>query len=174
VTKNFVPGESVYSEKRISMEDTPTGTKTEYRVWNPFRSKLAAGILGGLDEIYIRPGAKVLYLGAASGTSVSHVADIVGDQGIVYAVEFSHRSGRDLINMAKKRVNVIPIIEDARHPQKYRMLIDMVDVIFADVAQVRPPSLKLDPPSSPLFAFSFLFCDRAANVISLINPGSSP
>jgi rRNA 2'-O-methyltransferase fibrillarin len=74
---------------------------------------------------------------------VSHVADIVGDQGVVYAVEFSHRSGRDLINMAKKRVNVIPIIEDARHPQKYRMLIDMVDVIFADVAQVRLHLLDL-------------------------------
>ena len=55
--------------------------------------------------------------------------------GIVYAVEFSHRSGRDLVNMAKKRTNVIPIIEDARHPAKYRMLIGMVDVIFSDVAQ---------------------------------------
>ena len=55
--------------------------------------------------------------------------------GIVYAVEFSHRSGRDLVNMAKKRTNVIPIIEDARHPMKYRMLVGMVDVIFADVAQ---------------------------------------
>lgn len=55
--------------------------------------------------------------------------------GIVYAVEFSPRSGRDLINVAKKRTNVIPIIEDARHPQKYRMLVGMVDVIFADVAQ---------------------------------------
>jgi len=53
----------------------------------------------------------------------------------VYAVEFSHRSGRDLINVAKKRTNIIPIIEDARHPHKYRMLIGMVDVIFADVAQ---------------------------------------
>lgn len=50
----------------------------EYRVWNPFRSKLAAGILGGLDDIFIGPGKKVLYLGAASGTSVSHVADVVG------------------------------------------------------------------------------------------------
>lgn len=50
----------------------------EYRVWNPFRSKLAAGVLGGLDNIYIQPGKKVLYMGAASGTSVSHVADIVG------------------------------------------------------------------------------------------------
>lgn len=55
--------------------------------------------------------------------------------GIVYAVEFSHRSGRDLVNMAKKRTNVIPIIEDARHPAKYRMLVGMVDVIFSDVAQ---------------------------------------
>lgn len=140
VTKNLSPGESVYGEKRISV-DTPAtnadeaATKIEYRVWNPFRSKLAAGILGGLDDIFIKPGAKVLYIGAASGTSVSHVADIVGPTGNVYAVEFSHRSGRDLINMAKKRTNVIPIIEDARHPLKYRMLVGMVDVVFADVAQ---------------------------------------
>ncbi len=143
VTKNMAPGESVYGEKRISVENsgppnadgTPSTTKTEYRVWNPFRSKLAAGVLGGLDEIFIKPGAKVLYLGAASGTSVSHVADVVGPTGNVYAVEFSHRSGRDLINMATHRTNVIPIIEDARQPLRYRMLLPMVDVIFADVAQ---------------------------------------
>lgn len=77
----------------------------------------------------------MLYLGAASGTSVSHVADIVGPKGRVFAVEFSHRSGRDLIGMATHRTNVIPIIEDARHPLRYRMLMSMVDVIFADVAQ---------------------------------------
>lgn len=147
VTKNLTPGESVYGEKRISVEtssanstgavngDVAPATKTEYRVWNPFRSKLAAGILGGLDDIFIKPGSKVLYLGAASGTSVSHVADVVGPTGIVFAVEFSHRSGRDLINMATHRTNVIPIIEDARQPLKYRMLVSMVDVIFADVAQ---------------------------------------
>ncbi|KAG2319264.1 hypothetical protein Bca52824_012477 [Brassica carinata] len=134
VTKNLVPGEAVYNEKRISVQNED-GTKTEYRVWNPFRSKLAAAILGGVDNIWIKPGAKVLYLGAASGTTVSHVSDLVGPEGCVYAVEFSHRSGRDLVNMAKKRTNVIPIIEDARHPAKYRMLIGMVDVIFSDVAQ---------------------------------------
>jgi rRNA 2'-O-methyltransferase fibrillarin len=89
------------------------------------------------------PGTKVLYLGAASGTTVSHVSDIVGpvrisyllnfkyisflsiQEGLVYAVEFSHRSGRDLLNVAKKRTNIIPIIEDARHPHKYRMLIGL-------------------------------------------------
>ncbi len=100
----------MYGEKRISIDGGVEGTKTEYRVWNPFRSKLAAGVLGGLDEIFIQPGAKVLYLGAASGTSVSHVADIVGPvrigfrnssrtfflifvagKGNVYAVEFSPR-----------------------------------------------------------------------------------
>jgi rRNA 2'-O-methyltransferase fibrillarin len=135
VTKNLVPGDSVYGEKRIAVDNPATGEKIEYRVWNPFRSKLGAGIVGGIDNIYIAPGKKVLYLGASAGTTVSHVADIVGAEGCVYAVEFSHRSGRDLINMAKKRTNVIPIIEDARHPHKYRMLVPMVDVVFADVAQ---------------------------------------
>lgn len=125
VTRNLVPGDSVYGEKRISIDGGEEGQKIEYRVWNPFRSKLAAGILGGVGDIYIVPGAKVLYLGAASGTSVSHVADVVGpvsivhyssyrqhctfsfQEGVVYAVEFSNRSGRDLIGMAKKRTNVI-------------------------------------------------------------------
>lgn len=134
VTKNLVPGVSVYGEKRISVE-AEEGVKTEYRVWNPFRSKLAAAVLAGVDNIYIKPGSKLLYLGAASGTSVSHCSDLVGPEGAVYAVEFSHRSGRDLVNMAKQRPNIIPIIEDARHPQKYRMLVPMVDVVFADVAQ---------------------------------------
>lgn len=134
LTKNLVPGDTVYNEKKVNV-DGENGEKVEYRVWNPFRSKLGAAILGGVDQIHIKPGAKVLYLGAASGTTVSHVSDIVGPEGLVYAVEFSHRSGRDLINVAKKRTNIIPIIEDARHPHKYRMLVGMVDVVFADVAQ---------------------------------------
>jgi len=142
VTLNSTPGVAVYGEKRISVEvpakpgdASSTPTKVEYRVWNPFRSKLAAAVLGGVDDICIGPGKKVLYLGAAAGTSVSHVSDIVGPTGAVYAVEFSHRPGRDLLEVAKLRTNIIPIIEDARHPLKYRMLVGMVDVVFADVAQ---------------------------------------
>lgn len=144
-TKNMVVGDSVYGEKRVQVEsNVPSNDqngvpsakdKIEYRFWSPFRSKLAAGIVGGIDKCWIEPGCKVLYLGAASGTTVSHVSDIVGPSGIVYAVEFSPRSGRDLVNLAKKRTNIVPIIEDARHPAKYRMLVSMVDVIFADVAQ---------------------------------------
>lgn len=77
VTKSMAPGESVYNEKRIAVTDD-NGEKIEYRVWNPYRSKLASTILGGVDNLEIKPGAKVLYLGAASGTTVSHVSDIVG------------------------------------------------------------------------------------------------
>jgi len=132
-TKNMDPGNSVYGEKRVTVE--AEDSKTEYRIWNPFRSKIASAITAGVDDIHIRPGAKLLYLGAAAGTTVSHCSDIVGPTGMVYAVEFAPRPGRDLINMAKKRTNIIPIVEDARYPLKYRMLVGMVDVIFADVAQ---------------------------------------
>jgi len=148
VTKNLVPGESVYGEKRISV-DGPDGEKVEYRVWNPFRSKIAAAILGGVDNIWIKPGTKILYLGASAGTTVSHVSDLVGEEGVVYAVEFSQRVGRDLINTAKKRMNIVPIVEDARHPQRYRMLVPMVDIVFADVAQ--PDQARIVALNSHMF-----------------------
>ena len=148
-TKNLTPGESVYNEKRVSVPGKSEDEKIEYRTWNPFRSKVAAAIVGGVDNIFIKPGSKVLYLGGASGTTVSHIADLVGPEGAVYAVEFSKRSGRDLVNMAKKRTNVIPIIEDARHPQKYRMLVPMVDVVFEDVAQ--PDQARILSMNADLF-----------------------
>lgn len=132
-TLNMVPGVSVYNEKRITVESG--NDKKEYRIWNPYRSKLAAGMVSGCENTYMGPGSKVLYLGAASGTTVSHVSDLVGKDGVVYAVEFSQRSGRELVNLAKKRSNIIPIVDDARYPQNYRMLVPMVDCIFSDVAQ---------------------------------------
>lgn len=133
LTRNMVPGSAVYGERRVcvSLPDK----KIEYRVWNCYRSKLAAGIACGLDSIFIKPGAAVLYLGAANGTTLSHVSEIVGADTLVYAVEFSQRSGRDLVNLSMKRSNIVPIIADARTPYKYRMLVPMVDVIFSDVSQ---------------------------------------
>ena len=59
--------------------------------------------------------------------------------------------------MAKKRTNVIPIIEDARHPAKYRMLVGMVDVIFSDVAQ----------PDQVWFKFLTLYLLRSVSVLYL-------
>ena len=135
LTLNLVPGSTVYGEKKVVVEGATPEEKKEYRQWNPYRSKLGAAISSGVKDIYIKPGSKVLYLGAASGTTVSHVSDIVGPEGTVYAVEMAHRPGRELIEVAKVRTNIVPIIEDARYPNKYRMLVPMVDFLFADVAQ---------------------------------------
>ena len=132
VTKNMVVGESVYGEKRISV-DAEDGTKTEYRVWNPFRSESRRRHPG-------RPGQhlhQARHQAAVPGRRGHHRVALLRRGragGIVYAVEFSHRPGRDLEH-GEEAPNVIPIIEDARHPQKYRMLVGMVDTIFADVAQ---------------------------------------
>ena len=129
-TKNFAPGKNVYGERLIRSEGV------EYRVWDAFRSKLAGAILKGLQSVPIIPGHKVLYLGAASGTTPSHVSDIVGEQGYVYCVEFAQRSLRELIsNVITYRSNMSPFLADARMPQKYAMFItEKVDEIYCDIA----------------------------------------
>ena len=107
----------------------------EYRVWNPRKSKLAAAILKGLKNFPIKKGTSILYLGVASGTTASHLSDIVGKEGIIYGVEFSPRAIRDLMIISKKRWNIAPILADARIPESYAFLVEKVDVIYADVAQ---------------------------------------
>ncbi|MCP1662958.1 MAG: fibrillarin-like rRNA/tRNA 2'-O-methyltransferase [Methanocalculus sp. MSAO_Arc1] len=102
-----------------------------YRVWDPFRSKLAA--LCMLDEtIDLTPSMRVLYLGAANGTTVSHVADYVE---VVYAVEFAPRPLRDLLVVAEKRENIVPIAGDATRPDRYAPFLEEVDLLYQDVAQ---------------------------------------
>ncbi|MFH1095025.1 MAG: fibrillarin-like rRNA/tRNA 2'-O-methyltransferase, partial [Candidatus Micrarchaeota archaeon] len=93
-----------------------------------------AALAKGLKELPIHPGDKVLYLGASSGTTPSHVSDIVGEHGIVFCVEFAPRSMRDLINVCNARPNMLPILADARQPQEYAD-IEKADVIYQDVAQ---------------------------------------
>jgi fibrillarin-like pre-rRNA processing protein len=128
-TLNLAPGQRVYGEKLVQFSGN------EYRVWDTYRSKLAATIAKGEEEIPLEPGSKVLYLGAASGTTASHVSDIVGQEGIVHCVEFSPRVMRELVAVCEYRKNMFPVLADARFPEKYRMLVDQVDVIYQDVAQ---------------------------------------
>jgi fibrillarin-like pre-rRNA processing protein len=118
----------------------------EYRVWDAFRSKLAGAIIKGLQTVPIESGSKVLYLGAASGTTPSHVSDIVGEGGFVYCVEFAQRSLRDLVNnVAAYRSNIIPILDDARMPERYAMFIpNKVNVVYCDVAQPEQAKLLAD------------------------------
>jgi fibrillarin-like pre-rRNA processing protein len=137
VTKNLATGKSVYGERLVKFG------RDEYRLWDPFRSKFAAAILKGLGTVPILPNHKVLYLGAASGTTASHISDIVGEKGHVYCVEFASRSLRELVNnVAAYRLNMSPFLEDARFPEKYALFIPgKVDCIYCDVAQ--PEQAKL-------------------------------
>ena len=127
---NLIKGITVYGEKLIKYKGE------EYRLWDPYRSKLSGALKKGLKTLPILNGMKVLYLGASTGTTVSHISDIVGMNGIVYAVEPAARVARELIeNVASKRKNVIPIIEDARKPHSYFSVFGNVDVIYCDIAQ---------------------------------------
>jgi len=130
VTRNMTPGRTYYGEPTYMVDGV------EYRSWNPTRSKLAAAVMKGVGHMPVRPGAMVLYLGAASGTTVSHVSDILGGTGHVWALDFAPRALRDLLDkVARYRQNVSPILGDANRPMEYSHLVPMVDVVFADVAQ---------------------------------------
>jgi fibrillarin-like pre-rRNA processing protein len=144
-TENLTPRRNVYGERLLRVEGV------EYRVWDAFRSKLAAAILKNLQTIPIEPNHRVLYLGAASGTTASHVSDIVGEKGQVYCVEFAPRAIRELVNnVCAYRQNMSPILEDARFPERYAMFISgKVDDVYCDIAQ--PEQAKILADNADMF-----------------------
>jgi fibrillarin-like pre-rRNA processing protein len=127
-TRNLTPGVRVYGEELKVVDGA------EYRLWNPYRSKLAAALLNGMKTMAIKPGAEVLYLGAANGTTCSHVSDIVGGEGSVYCVEISKRSMHDLLGLCDTRENMLPIFADARNVEEYGGDVDVADVLYQDVS----------------------------------------
>ena len=135
-TLNSVKGFKVYDEKLIHKSGN------EYRIWDPFRSKLAAAILKGLKNFPFNNKSNVLYLGASAGTTPSHIADIT--VGLIYCVEFSQRMMRELLLVCEKKKNMIPILGDARHPREYYHNIGPVDVIYQDVAQPNQAEILLN------------------------------
>lgn len=129
-TENLSPGIEVYGEKLVKKKDI------EYRLWDPFRSKLASAIMNGLSEFPIKERSTILYLGVSTGTTVSHISDIVGPRGMIFGVEHASRVARDFLDrVAKYRKNIIPIIQDARKPQDYFSVFGKVDVVYSDIAQ---------------------------------------
>jgi fibrillarin-like pre-rRNA processing protein len=121
-------GMKVYNEKLISYKGK------EFRSWNPYRSKFAAALLNGLKNINITESSKVLYLGAATGTTVSHISDIVKD-GVIYAIENSPVATKHLLELSQKRENIIPLLADANHPDRYSSITSSVDLIYQDISQ---------------------------------------
>lgn len=126
-TRSLIKDDKTYS-KNIVKEG-----KDEYREWDPKKSKPAAAILKGLKTFPIKEKCKILYLGAASGATASFFSDIIGEDGIIYAVEVSERSVRDLNNVSERRGNIVPILADARKPENYEW-VEPVDVVYEDVA----------------------------------------
>ncbi|NLK25096.1 MAG: fibrillarin-like rRNA/tRNA 2'-O-methyltransferase [Euryarchaeota archaeon] len=127
-TLNSAPGHAVYGERRV------ISAGEEYREWSVTRSKLAAYLHNGGRHFPFREDTNVLYLGAASGTTASHVADIV-HQGTVYCVEFSPRSFRDLVKVCENRPNMVPLLADATRPSEFAFGVEGVTVVYQDVAQ---------------------------------------
>ncbi len=135
-TENLVPNVSVYGERLVRL-----GGK-EFRGWNPRRSKLAALLLQGLEHYPLVDSSRVLYLGAAQGTTASHVSDIASS-GVVYCVEIAPKAFQKLLRLAEQRANLIPILADARSPETYRDMVGEVDVLYQDVAQRDQASIFL-------------------------------
>ncbi len=104
----------------------------EFREWIPSRSKLASMLLD--YKIDLKPEWKCLYLGAASGTTVSHLSDIL-DKGVIYAVEYSAKPFTKLLELAEERRNVIPLLKDASKPEEYAGIVEPVDFLYQDVSQ---------------------------------------
>lgn len=131
------PGIRVYGEKTVKLSDY------EYREWNPRKSKLAAYIKAGGRTFPLNKDSRVLYLGASSGTTASHVSDIASD-GKVYCIEFSPRMFRDLVNTCATRPNMLPILGDAVNPSEYQFAVGPLDMVYSDVAQKRQVDIIAD------------------------------
>ncbi len=156
-TVNLTPGRRVYGERLVRHAGR------EFRLWNPRRSKLAAAILLGLRELPLAQSSKVLYIGAAQGTTASHVSDVARD-GVVYCVEVSPRAAYSLIRLAEHRRNLIPVLADAASPRDYACLLERVDLVYQDVAQPEMGEILLKNVS--------LFLRKGGHIIYLIKARS--
>ncbi len=135
-TKSLDPGTKVYNEHLTRYKGF------ELRSWNPRRSKLAAGIMKGLKTFPFAAKSKVLYLGAAQGTTPSHVSDIV-DKGFEVCVDISQKTMESLIPLSERRENMLPVLADASHPEQYAEYCDGIDIVYQDVAQPNQAAILL-------------------------------
>ena len=151
-TVNLVPGNQVYNEKLVQMNGS------EYRVWNPFRSKLAAAIMNWLEDFLFTEKSDVLYLGVSTGTTVSHISDMVGQSGIIFGIEHASRVARDFLDrVASHRKNIVPIIHDARKPEEFFSVYKKVDAVYVDIAQPDQTDIAIENCKLYLKSGGYLF-----------------
>jgi len=168
-TLNLTPGRSIYGESLIPQ--TLDGARVELRSWDPFRSKLAASILNRMKNFPFVPGSRCLYLGASTGTTVSHLSDILGSSGKIFAVEVAPRVARELMeNVVKFRKNVIPLVEDAKHPEKYGSVYGDLSTVYCDIAQPDQTEIATKNCAEYLSPDGFLFLVVKASSIDALKP----
>ena len=136
-TLSLNPGVRVYGERLVTVNGK------EYREWMPNRSKLSAYLTNGGKYFPFRKDSKVLYLGAASGTTCSHISDIL-TEGRLFCIEFAPRSFRDLVVTCEGRKNMMPVLGDATKPDEYSFAVEDVDIVYEDVAQKRQADILVD------------------------------
>ena len=151
-TVNLVPGNQVYNEKLVQKNGS------EYRVWNPFRSKLAAAIMNELEDFPFTEKSNVLYLGVSTGTTISHISDMVGQSGIIFGIEHASRVARDFLDrVASHRKNIVPIIHDARKPEEFFSVYKKVDAVYVDIAQPDQTDIAIENCKLYLKSGGYLF-----------------
>ncbi len=127
--------QKVYGEQHVDVDGV------SYREWVPGRSKAGAAVMNGID-LGVEKDSDVLYLGAASGTTVSHFSDIL-EEGFVLGVEYSDTVIRQLVELAEDRENIAPVLGDARKPEEYEEMVGKVDIVFQDISQRDQPEIFL-------------------------------
>jgi len=151
-TQNLVPGNQVYNEKLVQSKGI------EYRIWNPFRSKLAAAIINGLKDFPFNQKSDVLYLGVSTGTTISHISDIIGQGGTIFGIEHASRVARDFLDrVASHRKNIVPIIHDARKPEDFFSVYKKVDAVYVDIAQPDQTDIAIENCKLYLKSGGYLF-----------------
>ena len=161
-TKSIDPKKRVYHERLVYFDDE------EYREWSPSRSKMSAYLSLGGKHFFFKEDSKVLYLGAANGTTVSHISDIA-HKGKIYAVEFSPRSFRDLVKISETRKNINPILADATNPEEYSFIVEKVDIVYSDVAQKNQADILADNMERYCARYGYL-CLKSRSEDVTLNP----
>jgi fibrillarin-like pre-rRNA processing protein len=128
-TKNLVRGRAPFAERLVRDKGT------EYREFDPTRSKLAASIMKGSLNIGIKQNDVVLYLGVAHGYTASYISDMIGENGLLFGIDPATRVVRDLVFLSNDRKNIVPILANANKPNTYSNRICQADIIIQDVSQ---------------------------------------
>lgn len=119
---------------KVRGETLRTVAGVEYRLWDPWRSKLAAFLANGAPDDLLEVPHRALYLGGAHGTTASSLSDL-WPSAEIFVVEKSPTSFVPLLELARRRGNLWPLLADARLPERYRAEVGEAEFLYQDIAQ---------------------------------------